>query len=384
MSLLKTLNEQRASYRKQLEDMLVSIKTESRAFTDEENKSFRDIENKIRLVDETIAAEKRARGITEESEPVSTTDGRAEQEDRAFADFIMGAATELRAGEQNFTKSNNSAIMPVTIASRIIETVKDICPILAGAERYSVKGKLSIPVYGKANSTHDIAAAYQTEFAEMTADAGKFTTVDLEGWLIGALTLIGMSVENNSQFSVTEFVIRHMAEEIAAFLAKEGLTGSGTNAIQGALNSSNGLTAAAAAAVTADELIALQCKVKQRFQKDACWTMAPDTFLAIKKLKDSNGRYLLQDNIASDFPYVYLGKPVYLDDNMPSLAAGNKAILYGSYSGMSFNFRENLSIQVLREKYVTQHAIGVCGFCEVDGKITDNQRLAVLTMKASS
>ncbi len=384
MSLLKTLNEQRASYRKQLEDMLVSIKTESRAFTDEENKSFRDIENKIRLVDETIAAEKRARGITEESEPVSTTDGRAEQEDRAFADFIMGAATELRAGEQNFTKSNNSAIMPVTIASRIIETVKDICPILAGAERYSVKGKLSIPVYGKANSTHDIAAAYQTEFAEMTADAGKFTTVDLEGWLIGALTLIGMSVENNSQFSVAEFVIRHMAEEIAAFLAKEGLTGSGTNAIQGALNSSNGLTAAAAAAVTADELIALQCKVKQRFQKDACWTMAPDTFLAIKKLKDSNGRYLLQDNIASDFPYVYLGKPVYLDDNMPSLAAGNKAILYGSYSGMSFNFRENLSIQVLREKYVTQHAIGVCGFCEVDGKITDNQRLAVLTMKASS
>ena len=297
MSLLKTLNEQRASYRKQLEDMLVSIKTESRAFTDEENKSFRDIENKIRLVDETIAAEERARGITEESEPVSTTDGRAEQEDRAFADFIMGAATELRAGEQNFTKSNNSAIMPVTIASRIIETVKDICPILAGAERYSVKGKLSIPVYGKANSTHDIAAAYQTEFAEMTADAGKFTTVDLEGWLIGALTLIGMSVENNSQFSVTEFVIRHMAEEIAAFLAKEGLTGSGANAIQGALNSSNGLTAAAAAAVTADELIALQCKVKQRFQKDACWTMAPDTFLAIKKLKDSNGRYLLQDNM---------------------------------------------------------------------------------------
>lgn len=384
MSLLKTLNEQRASYRKQLEDMLVSIKTESRAFTDEENKSFRDIENKIRLVDETIAAEERARGITEESEPVSTTDGRAEQEDRAFADFIMGAATELRAGEQNFTKSNNSAIMPVTIASRIIETVKDICPILAGAERYSVKGKLSIPVYGKVNSTHDIAAAYQTEFAEMTADAGKFTTVDLEGWLIGALTLIGMSVENNSQFSVTEFVIRHMAEEIAAFLAKEGLTGSGANAIQGALNSSNGLTAAAAAAVTADELIALQCKVKQRFQKDACWTMAPDTFLAIKKLKDSNGRYLLQDNIASDFPYVYLGKPVYLDDNMPSLAAGNKAILYGSYSGMSFNFRENLSIQVLREKYVTQHAIGVCGFCEVDGKITDNQRLAVLTMKTSS
>ena len=384
MSLLKGLSEQRAALRKQLEDMLVLAKTENRAFSEEENKSFRDIEDKIRLVDETISAEERARGIKGESKKLSTTDGNAEVEDRAFSNFILGKTIELRTGEQNFTQSNNSAIMPKTIAARIIETVKDICPILAGAERYSVKGKLSIPVYGKANTTHDIAAAYQTEFTEMTADAGKFTTVDLEGWLIGALTLIGTSVESNSQFSVTDFVIKHMSEEIAAFLSKEGLTGTGTKAIQGALNSSTGITAAAATAVTADELIALQTKVKQRFQSDACWTMHPDTFLAVKKLKDSQSRYLLQDNFAGEFPYMILGKPVYLDDNMPTLAAGNKAILYGTYSGMSFNFRENLSLQVLREKYATQHAIGVCGFCEVDGKITDNQRLAVLTMKASS
>lgn len=384
MSLLKGLSEQRAALRKQLEYMLVLAKTENRAFSEEENKSFRDIEDKIRLVDETISAEERARGIKDEPKKLSTTDGNAELEDRAFSNFILGKTIELRTGEQNFTQSNNSAIMPKTIAARIIETVKDICPILAGAERYSVKGKLSIPVYGKANTTHDIAAAYQTEFTEMTADAGKFTTVDLEGWLVGALTLIGMSVENNSQFSVTDFVIKHMSEEIAAFLSKEGLTGTGTNAIQGALNSSTGITAAAATAVTADELIALQTKVKQRFQSDACWTMHPDTFLAVKKLKDSQNRYLLQDNFAGEFPYMILGKPVYLDDNMPTLAAGNKAILYGTYSGMSFNFRENLSLQVLREKYATQHAIGVCGFCEVDGKITDNQRLAVLTMKASS
>lgn len=384
MSLLKGLSEQRATLRKQLEDMLVLAKTENRAFSEEENKSFRDIEDKIRLVDETISAEERARGIKDEPKKLSTTDGNAELEDRAFSNFILGKAIELRTGEQNFTQSNNSAIMPKTIAARIIKTVKDICPILAGAERYSVKGKLSIPVYGKANTTHDIAVAYQTEFTEMTADAGKFTTVDLEGWLIGALTLIGTSVENNSQFSVTDFVIKHMSEEIAAFLSKEGLTGTGTKAIQGALNSSTGITAAAATAVTADELIALQTKVKQRFQSDACWTMHPDTFLAVKKLKDSQSRYLLQDNFAGEFPYMILGKPVYLDDNMPTLAAGNKAILYGTYSGMSFNFRENLSLQVLREKYATQHAIGVCGFCEVDGKITDNQRLAVLTMKASS
>ena len=87
--------------------------------------------------------------------------------------------------------------------------------------------------------------------------------------------------------------------------------------------------------------------------------MAPETFTSLKKLKDSNGRYLLQDDVTGEFPYRLLGKPVYLSDNMPKLAAGASAVLYGDYSGLSVNLREDISIQVLREKYATQHAIGV-------------------------
>ena len=143
------------------------------------------------------------------------------------------------------------------------------------------------------------------------------------------------------------------------------------------------MTTAAATAITADELIELQAKVKQVYQSRACWTMNPATFTAIKKLKDDNGRYLLQDDVTGEFPYRLLGKPVYLSDNMPTVAASAKAILYGDYSGLSVNFRENISIEVLREKYATQHAIGVVSWFEFDSKVTDNQKLAVLVMKAS-
>ena len=143
------------------------------------------------------------------------------------------------------------------------------------------------------------------------------------------------------------------------------------------------MTAASAAAVTADELITLQAKVKQRYQRNACWTMHPDTFTAIKKLKDSQNRYLLQDDFSGEFPYRLLGKPVYLSDNMPAMAASSKAILYGDYSGLSVNIREDISIEVLREKYATQHAIGVVGWFEFDAKVSDNRRLATLVMKSA-
>ena len=68
---------------------------------------------------------------------------------------------------------------------------------------------------------------------------------------------------------------------------------------------------------------------------------------------------------------------------MPAQAAGSKSVLYGDYSGLSVNFRENISIQVLREKYATQHAIGVVSWFEFDSRVTDHQKLAVLTMKAT-
>lgn len=295
---------------------------------------------------------------------------------------MLGRAPELRAGEQNLTMANNGAIIPTGIADRIVTAVRDRCPILSGATIYRVNGTLKVPVWGKANTTHDIAVGYQTEFTELTADSGKFTSVDLSGYLAGALTLIGNSVENNSVFNVTDFIINQMAEEIALFLEKELLNGTSGKAT-GALSTPTAVTAASATAITADELIELQAQVKQVYQANACWTMAPETFTSLKKLKDSNGRYLLQDDVTGEFPYRLLGKPVYLSDNMPKLAAGASAVLYGDYSGLSVNLREDISIQVLREKYATQHAIGVVAWFEFDSKVTDNQKLAVLKMKAS-
>lgn len=382
---LKKLTEQREELQQRMESMVDAADREQRAMSEDEAMAFDEAEAELRAIDATIDRANRAHAerIATGEKKRDGVEERAAAEDRAFADYILGRSSELRAGEQNVTMANNGAVIPTSIASRIITTVKDRCPIFAGATRYSVAGKLKVPVWGKANTTHDIAVGYNSEFTELTADAGKFTSVDLDGYLAGALTLIGRSVESNAQFSVTNFIIEQMAEKIAQWLEGELLKGSGTNAAQGALNTTTGLTAASATAITADELIDLQAKVKQAYQQNACWTMAPATFTAIKKLKDSQNRYLLQDDISGAFPYRLLGKPVYLSDNMPAIAAGAKTVLYGDYSGLSVNMRENLSIEVLREKYATQHAIGVVSWFEFDAKVTDNAKLAVLTQKAS-
>lgn len=381
MTNLKALMERREELRQNMETLVSTADTECRAMTEEETAQFDAVESEIRAIDATIEREERTRGVPNLPTPTAAEE-RAAAEESAFVDYVLGRASELRAGEQNLTMANNGAIIPTSIADRIVTAVRDRCPILSGATIYRVNGTLKVPVWGKANTTHDIAVGYQTEFTELTADSGKFTSVDLSGYLAGALTLIGNSVENNSVFNITDFIINQMAEEIALFLEKELLNGTSGKAT-GALSTPTAVTAASATAVTADELIELQAQVKQVYQANACWTMAPETFTSLKKLKDSNGRYLLQDDVTGEFPYRLLGKPVYLSDNMPKLAAGASAVLYGDYSGLSVNLREDISIQVLREKYATQHAIGVVAWFEFDSKVTDSQKLAVLNMKSA-
>ena len=383
MEFLKKMRENREEKVKALENVLNAAKTENRAMTAEEQASFDAIEKEIADIDKTIEAEERAAKAKNTKE---TGDNGAEQEtqeeleERAFVKYVLGAAAGLeeRAGELNLTMANNGAIVPTSIANKIIKKVKDISPILSRATVYYMTGELKVPVYG-ASSGHDVKVAYSDDFTELTADAGKFTSVDLKGYLVGALTLIGRKLKTNAMFNVTDFIVNYMAEEIAAFLEGELLNGT-TSKMEGALSTTNEKTAAAAAAITADELIDLQAQVKQAFQSDACWIMHPETFTAVKKLKDGQSRYLLQDDFSGEFPYRLLGKPVFVSDNMPKIETGAKTVLYGDMSGLSVKIAEQLEIEVLREKYATQHAIGVVAWMEVDSKVTDSQRMAVLKM----
>lgn len=399
----KSFAEQRADALKEMQSIIDKAKTETRAMTEEETGKLDELGKSVEVIDKSMEAEKRAleqlgKAAPEqndgaekdiaESEPEQRADI-PEADKRAFMKTV-NALVEHRANEQNFNMGNNGAIIPQSISHRIITEVKEICPILAGATLYAVKGTLKIPVYGDKTvegTAHNITVDYAEEFSELTADAGAFTSIDLTGYLVGVLTLIGKSVINNSEIDVFSFIIREISKRVALFCEKELLTGTGDtyNHCTGALSTTNTLNAESTSEIKADKLIELQAKVPTPFQANACWTMKPETFTAIRKLKDSTGQYLLQQNggITNAFPYTLLGKPVHLSDNMPAIGSGNKAILYGDYSGLSVNMRESMEMQALYEKYATQHAVGLVAWFEMDSKITEYEKLAALVMSVT-
>ncbi|MGN0689259.1 MAG: phage major capsid protein [Oscillospiraceae bacterium] len=381
--MLKALIEKRNATIEAMKALVATAETENRAFTEEEGRSYEDYKKEIASLDKTIAAAEEARELSEKE---IKNDGDGEEtneakEERAFKEFIV-AAVEQRAADVALTKGANGSVIPASIVNKIITKTKEICPIFAKSTLFVAKGKIKVPVYG-ADDEHDIAVGYQEEFQEITADAGKFTTIELDGYLVGALALISKTLIDNTDIDIVKFVIEEMARKIATFIERELLIGT-DGKCSGALSTTNTISAAKANAITADELIDLQVRIPTAYQTDACWTMHPKTFAYVKKLKDGNGQYLLQPGLSEECPYVIFGKPVYPSDNMPEMEAGKPAVLYGDYSGIGTKLGNTIEFTPLVERFATMNAIGILTYFELDSKVIDAQKLATITMAASS
>ena len=379
---LKALAEQRAALLAEMEAISETAKAETRAYSEEELSRAEELEAQIRAIDATYKAEE-ARAVLAASPKAVPVDGditptdKAEAEERAFAQYIVDAKAEFRAGE--LTMSANGAVIPTSIVNKIISKVKEISPLYAMATKYNIGGTITIPYYDE--STSAITMGYVEEFTELESHVGQFKSIELKGYLAGTLSVLSLSLINNSQFDIIGYIVNKMAEAIANWVEKELLRGT-SQKITGLSNISAAMTVTAASqtAITADEIMELQDKVIDAFQNGACFIMNRATRSAIRKLKDSDGNYLLNRDVSAKWGYTLFGKDVYTTDNADTMAAGKTVIYYGDFSGLAVKLSEDASINVLREKYATQHAVGVYAYMEMDAKIENAQKIACLKM----
>lgn len=393
---MKELIEKKNDLITRAEDVLNLAKTEKRELTEDEAAELAEIRDNVRKIMETLKLDDDFREIEKENMEVKEDDTPKEEvkeeeevvkekelaEVRAFENYIRGMVVHERAGELTPATSGSGiglggALIPETIVNYIIKKVYDICPILERSQKFNVKGTLEVPFYPA--DAQNITVAYQTEFVQMSSSSGSFDTVSLTGFLAGALTKISRSLINNVQFDIVGFVVDEMAYAIKRFIEHELLIGT-SGKVEGLSGLTNTVTAGSATALTLEDIINLHDSIKDEFQQNAIWIMSPATRTALRELKSNTGYPLLNDDISTPFGTSILGKPVYVSDNMPNIATGANVIYYGDMRGLGTKFNEEINIEVLRERYADEHAVGVIGWFEFDSKVIDAQQIAVMKM----
>lgn len=371
---MKQLVEKRNDLVAEMTNIVDTAKSENRAVTEEEAKQFENCKAEVQNIDKTINMEKEMENFENKivSEPAKELTNK-ERDEKIFANIIR----DIKNVDTPMKKADGQVTIPTSIAQRIIEVVKDICPIWSMAEHYNIKGNLSIAQEDATNS--NLEMTYADEFTDADSTKTVIKNINLGEFLGRCLSKVSNSLINNSEFDIVTYVIKKVGEAVAKFLEKELLIGT-TGKIEGLKGVTLQVIAGSDTAITADDLIDLQEEVIDAYQSNAIYIMNRKTRKAIRKLKDTEGNYLLNRDVTAKWGYTLLGKPVYTSDNMAEIGSEKDVVYYGDMTGLAVKISEDINIQILKEKYAEQHATGILAFVGCDAKVQNTQKIAKLTM----
>ena len=158
--------------------------------------------------------------------------------------------------------------------------------------------------------------------------------------------------------------------------------GSGTNEPLGFVTGAQvGKVAAAADVLTFDEIMDLEHSVdpayrggpKVRFQ------MHDQTIKALRKIKDTNGRYIWSDgDVVKGVPASLNGRPVSFNQAMAEIGVDAKPIAFGDFSQYYVRKVGNPLIGVAREKFFPN--LGIMGVHRIDGAPGHTKAIKTLQM----
>lgn len=368
------------------------------------------IDKQIEREERMERVEQRANELREQRRPIPKDgdeqrgDGTQVEYRQVFAKVICGTeVSELSAEERQVLKKGAAEFraqsagtttaggftVPTELLAEIEKAMKawgpmydsDICRVITT----SGGNPLKLPTVDDTAST----AEAHTENAPLTDDGGKDVTFgqkSLDAYAFDTeFVRWSWELDADSIFNMEALLGELLGERLARIANKQLTIGTGTSAPHGIVPASSlGVTAVATAAITFDELIDLEHSVDPAYRKapGVGYMLNDQTFKAIRKLKDQEGRYIWQQgDVKNGAPGTLNGRPYHVNQDMAEIAAGAKAVLFGDFKKYWVRKVGAPVIGVLRERFWPD--LGIAGLIRFDGELAQPGAVKHLVMNAS-
>jgi HK97 family phage major capsid protein len=298
------------------------------------------------------------------------------EERSALRAGVSALPPELRAQSAG-SNAAGGYMVPTELASFIVKAMKAWGPMYDGdivTDLTTTSGNpFTIPTF---DDTANEAAARAENDAMVDDGSGDVVVGQkrLDAYVFATpFVRFSMELAADSAFAVEPLLGGLLGERLGRIGNRRCTTGTGSSAPNGVVTASTlGLTSVAAAAITFDELIDLEHSVDPAYRASPkCRYMFNDnTLKAVRKLKDSEGRYIWQaGNVQAGVPSMLNGKPYSINQHMDSLAAAKKALLFGDFSKYFVRKVGTPLIGVMRERFWPD--LGIAGLIRFDGELSD-------------
>lgn len=394
MNKIIELQEKRAKIWKQAKDFLDERQAKSDILSAEDNATYERMEKDVvDLGKEIDRLNKQAAIDNELNQPTTNAivgaptlgkeSGAKDQYDQSFWNMMRGnvSANVMNALKEG-SDSDGGYLVPDEFENQLIQKLhqENVLRSISHVIQTS-SGDHKIPVVASEGT-----ASWLDEEAAYTESNSSFGQVTLGAHKLGTLIKVSDELLNDSAFDLTSYISTEFARRLGDSEEEAFLTGNGTGRPTGILNDSNGakdgVTAAAADAITFDELIDPFYSLKEPYRKNAVFLMNDSTVKAVRKLKDQNGQYIWQPSVQLGTPDMILNRPVFTSQYMPTLSAGNKIALFGDFSYYWIADRQGRTFKRLNELYAVNGQVGFLGSQRVDAKTILPEALTTLKMGA--
>ena len=377
--MLKELIEKRGKLSAQIAEMRQAL--DGKVASAEERSAWDKLLADYTANEASIEAEQR-RSESEKvlaKRAVESTDKaqRETRESEIFRDILLRgkmAVSELNAEERaSITGTASTYLMPTTIADKVEVAMLASGGMMEAAEIIrTAKGEtLNLPTLNDTSRKASIIAAYN--------DGAGRSNLSFANVALGAFTyrsaMIPLSYEllQDSYFNIEQLVVDALSESFVRALNDHFTTAAAdaTTTPKGIVAAANKVDGANAGAIKADDLLSLMAGVNAAYWPKAKWMFNAKTLVEIMKLKDQEGRFIWQPDMANGARATIFGHEYVLNYDMDNVAATKKPVLFGDLSKYKIRIVRGIEYRRLEELLAEYAAIGIFGFCRADGALVD-------------
>lgn len=273
--------------------------------------------------------------------------------------------------------NRNFETSPIRAISRTITTTSTEVEILINDEAFSSGGWVG-EIQDRDTTANGqfgqltIAAHEQFAQPEVSQKMIDDSSINVEAFIGEEVDRILTRTEN------TAFVVGDSAAKPKGFLDYAAWAVNGTYE----RNKLEQINSGVSGVVKADGIIALTNALIQDYEANANFLMQRSTWGDVLKLKDGNGRYLLNiEMLPQGAGLMLLGKRVWFASDMPSIAADALAIAYGDF-GVGYTIVDRLGIRVLRDAFTNKPFIKFYTTKRVGGAVTNYEAIKIQKLAA--
>ena len=113
------------------------------------------------------------------------------------------------------------------------------------------------------------------------------------------------------------------------------------------------------------------------YRKNARWLMNLKTAGVVRKMKDTEGRYVWQNAIAAGQPDLLLGYPVEIDEEMPDIGADAKAIAFGDFEA-GYIIVDRPGVRLLVDPYSKKPYVLFYAYMRMGGQVQNGEAIKLL------